>query len=178
MTIKMGNSEPTNYSTLSTAQLEDMLSRSTRWEEQIAIGEELNRRYTDRMRAEAGSNAEQIKHAPKDRYRPNYQEREQDSQLPSSSMAPPGFDKGQQPSYQPSHPPQHSALRPTRKNRLAIASLVFGILGFTVLGSIAGLIVGFIALKQIKTRNQAGRGLAIAGIVISALWLLALGGYS
>jgi hypothetical protein len=31
-----------------------------------------------------------------------------------------------------------------------------------------------VALKQIRVRNQVGRGIAIAGIVLSALWLLIL----
>jgi Domain of unknown function (DUF4190) len=30
------------------------------------------------------------------------------------------------------------------------------------------------ALKQIKTRHQGGRGIAIAGVVLSILWLLVL----
>jgi hypothetical protein len=49
-------------------------------------------------------------------------------------------------------------------NGLAIASLV---LAFFC--SLAGLICGIIALNQIRDRNQEGRGLAIAGIVISCL---------
>jgi hypothetical protein len=31
-----------------------------------------------------------------------------------------------------------------------------------------------VALKQIKNRNQGGRGIAIAGVVLSVLWLLGL----
>ncbi|MUM16584.1 DUF4190 domain-containing protein [Mycobacterium sp. CBMA271] len=63
-------------------------------------------------------------------------------------------------------------------NGLAIASLVASILGiFTCgLGSIAGVIMGFIALGQLKTSQQEGKGLAITGIVIGAalilFWLL------
>jgi hypothetical protein len=49
-------------------------------------------------------------------------------------------------------------------NGLAIASLVLAFLC-----SIAGLICGIIALNQISQRPQAGRGLAIAGIVISCV---------
>jgi len=40
------------------------------------------------------------------------------------------------------------------------------------LGSLVGLILGLVALKQIKNRNQGGRGIAIAGIVLSVLWLV------
>jgi hypothetical protein len=49
-------------------------------------------------------------------------------------------------------------------NGLAIASLV---LAFFC--SLAGLVCGIIALNQIRDRNQEGRGIAIAGIVISCL---------
>jgi len=57
-------------------------------------------------------------------------------------------------------------------NGLAIASLVLGVLWLVWLGSLLGLILGLVALKQIKNRNQGGRGIAIAGIVLSVLWLV------
>jgi hypothetical protein len=53
-------------------------------------------------------------------------------------------------------------------NGLAIASLV---LAFFC--SLAGLICGIIALNQIRDRPQNGRGLAIAGIIISCLSIVA-----
>ncbi|ORB87212.1 hypothetical protein B1987_03695 [Mycobacterium kansasii] len=49
-----------------------------------------------------------------------------------------------------------------------MASLIFGVLG----GVLLSVIFGIIALKQIKTRGQSGRGMAIAGLVLSALWTL------
>ena len=49
---------------------------------------------------------------------------------------------------------------------MAIASLVLGILWLDWIGSVLALIFGYIALGQIKQRQQAGRGLAIAGIVL------------
>ena len=49
-----------------------------------------------------------------------------------------------------------------RTNGLAIASLIMGILGISVLA----VIFGHIALSQIRQRGEAGRGLAIAGTVI------------
>ncbi|GAA1642420.1 DUF4190 domain-containing protein [Catellatospora bangladeshensis] len=52
-------------------------------------------------------------------------------------------------------------------NGFAIASLVLGILG----GILLSVIFGIVALSQIKKRNQTGRGMAIAGLVISGLWL-------
>ena len=77
---------------------------------------------------------------------------------------------GQQPYGQQPYPPYgqypaHGYPQPTAgTNGLAIASLV---LAFFC--SLAGLICGIIALNQIRERQQEGRGLAIAGIVISCL---------
>src|SRR5262245_59138218 len=51
-------------------------------------------------------------------------------------------------------------------NGMAIASLVLGILWLDWIGSTLALIFGYVALSQIKRRQQKGRGLAIAGIVL------------
>lgn len=62
---------------------------------------------------------------------------------------------------------------PPRTSGMAIASLVLGVLGivFTLLTAIPGLILGIVALVQIKGsgRQLTGSGLAIAGIVLSIL---------
>jgi Domain of unknown function (DUF4190)/Septum formation len=50
----------------------------------------------------------------------------------------------------------------------AIAGFVTGLIGAFLLG----VIFGFIALGRIKRLGQRGRGLAIAGIVLSAVWLI------
>jgi type II secretory pathway pseudopilin PulG len=71
-------------------------------------------------------------------------------------------------------------LTPTKPRRgLAIASLVLGIIGIPTLGllcvgGITGIILGIIALNKVKSNpaQYAGRGLAIAGIVLSALSML------
>jgi len=55
---------------------------------------------------------------------------------------------------------------PSRTNGLAIASLVLGIVWFWWLGSILAVVLGYVALGQIERRNEGGRGLAIAGIVL------------
>ena len=60
----------------------------------------------------------------------------------------------------------------TSTNGLAIASLVLGILWLFWLGSLVGLILGVVALKQIKSRNQGGRGIAIAGVVLGIVGLV------
>jgi hypothetical protein len=73
-----------------------------------------------------------------------------------------------------SQPPAPGFMPVTRTNGLAIASLVLGILWLFWLGSLVGLVLGLVALKQIKRRNQGGRGIAIAGVVLSVLWLVGL----
>jgi ABC-type lipoprotein release transport system permease subunit len=49
---------------------------------------------------------------------------------------------------------------------MAIASMVLGILWLYWVGSILALIFGYIALSQIRQRNEGGRGMAIAGVVL------------
>ena len=51
-------------------------------------------------------------------------------------------------------------------NGMAIASMVLGILWIEGIGSILALVFGYVALSQIKTRNERGRGMAIAGVVL------------
>nr|WP_093737856.1 DUF4190 domain-containing protein [Streptomyces sp. SID4948] len=55
--------------------------------------------------------------------------------------------------------------RPT--NGLAIASLVTGVTCLPPLG----LIFGIISLRQIKRRGERGKGMAVAGIIVSAVWM-------
>ena len=65
---------------------------------------------------------------------------------------------------------------PARTNVLAIISLVASLVGFVlilpVVGSIAGVIMGHISLKQIKDRGERGRGMALAGVIIGYITLL------
>lgn len=67
-------------------------------------------------------------------------------------------------------------------NTLAIVSLVSALVGclcMPALGSIAGIITGFVALSQINASNggQKGRELAIGGIVVSFLGCLSWAAY-
>jgi hypothetical protein len=55
---------------------------------------------------------------------------------------------------------------------LAIASLVASVIWLCGLGSIAGIVMGVIALNQVKHTGEHGRGLAIAGIAVGAVTLL------
>jgi len=79
---------------------------------------------------------------------------------PSGGYPPPAGGGYGAPSYPP--PPAQGT------NGFAIAALIFGIIG----GALLGFIFGFIALSQTKRTGQNGRGMAIAGIVLSALWTL------
>lgn len=70
-----------------------------------------------------------------------------------------------------------TAPNPQKTNGLAIASLVLGIVGilfcwcygFGILPSIPGVILGIISLGQIKKNGQGGKGIAIAGLILSIL---------
>ncbi|OHU61580.1 DUF4190 domain-containing protein [Mycobacteroides chelonae] len=66
------------------------------------------------------------------------------------------------------YPPVESA-RST--NGFAITALIFGII--PCLGGILGIIFGILGLNQIKRTGQNGRGLAIAGIALGSLWVIA-----
>lgn len=55
---------------------------------------------------------------------------------------------------------------------MAVASLVLSLLWLCWIGSIAAVILGHIALSQIKRTGQAGRGIAIAGLVLGYLGVL------
>ena len=59
--------------------------------------------------------------------------------------------------------PPHRAI-----NRLAIAALVIAII-VPIIGGLPALLLGYKARSQIRSKNQAGRGLAIAAIIIG--WL-------
>ncbi|MBT2595996.1 DUF4190 domain-containing protein [Arthrobacter sp. ISL-72] len=64
-------------------------------------------------------------------------------------------------------PPQHQGdgSAPVRTNTLAIAAFASSfIIGVT------GVILGFIALNQIKTTGERGRGLAIAALVVGCAY--------
>jgi hypothetical protein len=89
---------------------------------------------------------------------------------PPPPAAPPGSRFGEVPVGQPqwAHPP-----RPGGTNGLAIAGFVLGLLWLCGLGSLLGVIFGFVALSQIRRSNQSGRGFAIAGIVLGIIGIIA-----
>jgi prepilin-type processing-associated H-X9-DG protein len=80
------------------------------------------------------------------------------------------------PGGQPSSPPGSPPPLPPKISGLAITSLVLGCLGILTCGitSLVGLILGIIALVRInRSRGQlGGQGMALAGTVVSAAFLL------
>ncbi|MGW3912588.1 DUF4190 domain-containing protein [Streptomyces sp. NPDC005070] len=61
--------------------------------------------------------------------------------------------------------------RPVPFNGLAIAALVLGILCFL---PAVGLVLGIVALVQIKRRGERGKGMAVAGMVMSSVGVVLL----
>lgn len=93
---------------------------------------------------------------------------------------PPGYQPYPQPGYNPygqygqppaQYPAQYPAY-PTKPgtNGFAIAALILGIIGAVLLS----VIFGIIALNQTKGGRQRGRGMAIAGLIISGAWVLVI----
>jgi hypothetical protein len=71
----------------------------------------------------------------------------------------------------PGYPPSGEGPQQERRtNGFAIAALVFGIIG----GILLAVIFGIIALVQIPKKNQKGKGMAIAGLVLAGVWTLAI----
>ncbi|MFD5743705.1 septum formation family protein [Streptomyces massasporeus] len=102
------------------------------------------------------------------------------SRQPRDPFGPPPANPPQgMPGYGPYGPAGHAArpygAAPVSVNALAVAALVLGVLCFL---PAAGLVLGLIALWQIRRSGQSGRGLAIAGAVLSVvgivLWVVVL----
>jgi peptidyl-prolyl cis-trans isomerase B (cyclophilin B) len=83
---------------------------------------------------------------------------------PAATPPPPAPGYGPPP---PGYGPPPPGSRPTGTNALAIVSLVAAFLCVP-----AGLVCGIIALSQIKKTGQDGRGLALAGTILSAVFLV------
>ncbi|MFI8087267.1 DUF4190 domain-containing protein [Streptomyces sp. NPDC086080] len=95
---------------------------------------------------------------------------------PQGAHPAPQFPYGGQPGFAPYglYGP-YGPRPPAAVNGVAIASLVLGVLCFL---PALGLVLGLIALRQIKRRGERGRGMAVAGSLLSslglALWTLML----
>lgn len=92
---------------------------------------------------------------------------------PPGYPPPPGYPQGYTPGYQPYHP--YYTGRPVGTNGKAIGALVAAIGGpfFCFLPSIAGVILGIIAMRETRRSGQDGYGLALAGVIISSLAMVA-----
>ena len=72
------------------------------------------------------------------------------------------------PAHFNSIPTQHS----TSTNQKAVWSLVLGILSLVFCGLLSGIpgwILGVMAKKEIRSSNESGEGMAIAGLVLSII---------
>ena len=103
---------------------------------------------------------------------------------PPGGQPPPGYPpyptgyapyQGGYPGY-PGYDP-YATGRPPGTNGKAIAALVTGLVSVTLCGcfipSIAALILGFIALRETKRTGQEGHGMALAGVILGAITLIA-----
>ncbi len=72
------------------------------------------------------------------------------------------------------YPPGAQWAQPQKTNGLAIAALIVSLAGIVTLGAtgILGLIFGIVALRQISRSGDAGKGMAIAGIVVGSLMVI------
>jgi hypothetical protein len=83
---------------------------------------------------------------------------------PPNSAQPGPYGSPYPPPYGYPPPPPPAA----RTNGFAIAALVLGIIG----GILLSIIFGIVALVQIKRRGDNGKGLAVAGLIISGAWIV------
>jgi len=61
----------------------------------------------------------------------------------------------------------------TPTNGLAVTSLILGILWMWSLASLLAIVLGHIALTQIRSRGEGGREMAIAGLALGYVGLAA-----
>ncbi|MFD5129001.1 DUF4190 domain-containing protein [Streptomyces olindensis] len=92
------------------------------------------------------------------------------NQPPQDPYGPPPANWAQGPQgYAPYGPAGRPYGTPVSVNALAVTALVLGVLCFL---PALGLVLGLIALRQIKRSGQSGRGLAIAGAVLSSVGIV------
>lgn len=96
---------------------------------------------------------------PPDPQYPQYPQYQQYPQYPAQ----PGYPAYPPPGQYPYPPP------PTGPNYWAIVSLIFGIIG----GVLISVVCGIVGLRRAK-EGRGGRGMAIAGLVLSALWVVGI----
>lgn len=72
----------------------------------------------------------------------------------------------------PGSPYMYELPRKEGTNGFAIASFVLGIAGFLAVTALLSVVFGIIALLRIRDAPQRGKGLAIAGLILSSLWIV------
>ena len=82
----------------------------------------------------------------------------------------PGYPPAPQPPY-PGYTPPQGMPQASQTNGLAIGSFICGLVGCFAITPLIGLILGFLGLKDAGKKGGSGRGLAIAGILLSLLWI-------
>ena len=93
---------------------------------------------------------------------------------PPPGYPPPGYGAGY-PSPYPGYPPYsydpYQTVKPLGTNGKAIASLITSLAGLVCCGlpSIAGVILGFLAMRETKSTGQEGYGIALAGTIVGGL---------
>jgi hypothetical protein len=120
---------------------------------------------------------------------PQYGQPPQYGQAPQADQAQYGAQYGQQQyaqapqqqqyGYSPYAPPAGQYAAPAKYNVLSIVALccgvvqfILGIVSLNILLAIPAVICGAIGMKQIKERNEQGKGLAIAGLVLGILGII------
>jgi hypothetical protein len=88
--------------------------------------------------------------------------------VPPSGYGPPSYSGGYYPDYSGGY-----GAAPSGMNTMAIVSLISSIIGvFCCIGSIVSIVLGIMAMNEIKRTREDGYGLAVAGLVISIATLL------
>lgn len=85
---------------------------------------------------------------------------------PSGPVPPPGYPPAR-PGYAPGPSPGYPPTGPQKTNTMAILGLIFAFV-FSPLG----IVFSAIGLGQVKERRERGRGLAIAGLILSIVMLV------
>lgn len=93
---------------------------------------------------------------------------------PQYGGPPPGYGQPYQGGYPaPNYSGGYGPPAASGTNTMAIASLVASVVGVLCgIGSIVGIVLGAVALNQIKQTQQEGYGLAVAGIVVGIASLI------
>lgn len=88
--------------------------------------------------------------------------------VPPSGYGPPSYSGGYYPDYSGGY-----GAAPSGMNTMALISLISSIIGvFCCIGSIVSIVLGIMAMNEIKRTREDGYGLAVAGLVISIATLL------